>query len=85
MRVFLQYLITLKLNQADIMDVMNGIHFLPLDKNTYLRIQCFINLLEAQFMHIKYTAFLYNDQLVWYVFCFEIVEIKSSIFPLGVD
>ncbi|ELT94377.1 hypothetical protein CAPTEDRAFT_170709 [Capitella teleta] len=62
---FSKYLITLKLSQSSIMDVINGIHFLPLDKNTYLRIQCFINLLEAQFPRVKYTAFLFNDQLVW--------------------
>ncbi|XP_077980451.1 vacuolar fusion protein CCZ1 homolog [Glandiceps talaboti] len=62
---FTRYLGTLRLNQADIMEVHNGIQFLPLDKNTYLRIQCFINLIEATFSQVKYTAFLYNDQLVW--------------------
>ncbi|PIK49179.1 putative vacuolar fusion protein CCZ1-like [Apostichopus japonicus] len=62
---FSQYLETLRLNQSDILDIQNGIQFLPLDKNTYLRIQCFINLIEASFTQIKYTAFLYNDQLVW--------------------
>nr|KAG5710418.1 hypothetical protein BaRGS_022236 [Batillaria attramentaria] len=59
------YLLTLKLSQCDLLDVFNGIHFLPLDKNTYLRIQCFINQLEAAFPTVKYTAFLYNDKLVW--------------------
>ncbi|XP_013403432.1 vacuolar fusion protein CCZ1 homolog [Lingula anatina] len=62
---FSRYLQTLKLNQSDILDVYCGIHFLPLDKNTYLKIQCLINLLEATFLQVKYTAFLYNDQLVW--------------------
>lgn len=62
---FSKYLSTLRLNQSDILDIQNGIQFLPLDKNTYLRIQCFINLVEASFQQIKYTAFLYNDQLVW--------------------
>lgn len=60
-----QYLLTMKVEQSDILDVFNGIHFLPLDKNTYLRIQCFINQLEANFPTVKYTTFLYNDQLVW--------------------
>lgn len=60
-----KYLLTLKLSQCDLLDVFNGIHFLPLDKNTYLRIQCFINQLEAAFPMVKYTAFLYNDKLVW--------------------
>ena len=60
-----KYLLTLKLPAGDILDVFNGISFLPLDKNTYLRIQCFINSLEASFPFIKYTAFLYNEKLVW--------------------
>ena len=63
--LFSQYLQTMKLQQCDILDVFNGIHFLPLDKNTYLRIQSFINQLEAMFPVIEHTAFLYNDQLVW--------------------
>lgn len=62
---FTRYLLTLKLCQSDILDVFDGIQFLPLNKNTYLRIKCFINQLEAQFPEVKYTAFLYNDQLVW--------------------
>ena len=60
-----KYLLTLKLPAGDILDVFNGISFLPLDKNTYLRIQCFINNLEASFPFIKYTSFLYNEKLVW--------------------
>ncbi|XP_041474181.1 vacuolar fusion protein CCZ1 homolog [Lytechinus variegatus] len=62
---FSRYLSNLRLSTSDILEVHNGIQFLPLDKNTYLRIQCFINLVEASFTQIKYTAFLYNNQLVW--------------------
>lgn len=60
-----RYLQTLKPQLCDILDMFNGIHFMPLDKNTFLRVQCFINLLECTFPVVKYTAFLYNDQLVW--------------------
>lgn len=62
---YVRFLQTLRLPQGDILDIFSGIHFMPLDKNTYLHVQCFINLLEASFSSIKYTAFLYNDQLVW--------------------
>ncbi|XP_052814392.1 vacuolar fusion protein CCZ1 homolog isoform X2 [Mya arenaria] len=62
---FSRYLQTLRPASSDILDVFCGISFLPLDKNTYLRVQCFINTLEATFPTVKYTAFLYNDQLVW--------------------
>nr|CAD7459448.1 unnamed protein product [Timema tahoe] len=60
-----RYLLTLKLNHCDILDVFQGIQFLPLDKQTFLRVQCFVNFVEAMFVQVKYTAFLYNDQLVW--------------------
>lgn len=62
---FSWYLLTLKLNHCDILDVFQGIQFLPLDKQTFLRVQCFVNLIEATFHHVKYSSFLYNDQLVW--------------------
>ena len=35
---------SIKLERADLVDAFDGIQFLPLDKNTYLRVQCFINL-----------------------------------------
>ncbi|KAL7294576.1 hypothetical protein TKK_0012036 [Trichogramma kaykai] len=60
-----RYLSSLKLNNCDIVDVFQGLQFLPLDKVTFLRVQCFMNLLESTFPQIQYTAFLYNDQLVW--------------------
>ncbi|XP_063221462.1 vacuolar fusion protein CCZ1 homolog isoform X1 [Bacillus rossius redtenbacheri] len=62
---FSRYLTTLKLNHCDILDVFQGIQFLPLDKQTFLRVQCFVNLVEAMFPRVRHTAFLYNDQLVW--------------------
>jgi len=63
--ILFQYLLSLKLNHSDILDIFQGIQFLPLDKQTFLHVQCFVNLIEATFAQVKYTAFLYNDQLVW--------------------
>ncbi|KAJ8687341.1 hypothetical protein QAD02_023135 [Eretmocerus hayati] len=60
-----RYLLSLKLDTGDILDIFQGLQFLPLDKITFLRVQCFMNLVEATFPQVKYTAFLYNDQLVW--------------------
>lgn len=62
---FSRYLLTLRPQISDILDVFSGISFLPLDKDTYLKVQCFINILESSFPAVKYTAFLYNDHLVW--------------------
>jgi len=60
-----KYLPAVRLSQADILDVFNGIQFQPLDKNAYLRIQCFVNQLEAAIPEIVYSVFLYHDFLVW--------------------
>lgn len=62
---YLRYLPKIKFHQVDLLDVFQGIQFLPLERYPFLKIQCFINLTEATFSQIKYTAFLYNDQLVW--------------------
>lgn len=64
-RYFNKYLPNLDLRNSDILDTFQGINFLPLDKRTYLRIQCFLNLLEESFACIKYTVFLFNEHLVW--------------------
>jgi hypothetical protein len=45
--------------------VFGGISFFPLDKMTYLKIQSFVNRVEENLRLVKYTAFLYNDQLIW--------------------
>ncbi|XP_011912699.1 PREDICTED: vacuolar fusion protein CCZ1 homolog B [Cercocebus atys] len=62
---FPQYLQTLHLQSCDLLDIFGGISFFPLDKMTYLKIQSFINRVEESLNIVKYTAFLYNDQLIW--------------------
>lgn len=59
------YLMNLKSNDADLLDVFQGIHFLPLERYAFLKILCFINQVQEKFRYIKHTVFLYNDQLVW--------------------
>ncbi|KAG5876889.1 hypothetical protein JTB14_003213 [Gonioctena quinquepunctata] len=59
------YLQSLKLSQADILNVFCGIQYLPLDKQTFLKVQCFINQLESNYSFISSSAFLYNDYLIW--------------------
>ncbi|XP_015910451.1 vacuolar fusion protein CCZ1 homolog isoform X2 [Parasteatoda tepidariorum] len=59
------YLVNLKSSEADLLDIFQGIHFLPLERYSFLKILCFINQLEEKFRCVKYSVFLYNDQLVW--------------------
>lgn len=59
------YLKTLNLTNCDILNVFSGIHFLPLDKQNFLNVQCFINALECNYPIIEYVSFLFNDSLIW--------------------
>jgi len=52
-------------NDLTLVDALEGISFMPVDKNVYLRIICFNNLINDTFSHIRETVFLYRDQLVW--------------------
>ncbi|KAL4826524.1 hypothetical protein H8958_005063 [Nasalis larvatus] len=64
-KFFHRYLQTLHLQSCALLDIFGGISFFPLDKMTYLKIQSFINRMEESLNIVKYTAFLYNDQLIW--------------------
>jgi hypothetical protein len=59
------FISTLNFDQLDLFTTLEGIQFLPVDKNVYLRIQSFVNLTEDGFPKIFYSAFLYRDHLVW--------------------
>lgn len=52
-------------NDFNLIDSLDGINFMPVDKNVYLRIICFINLTSNRFSQIKEIVFLFKDQLVW--------------------
>ncbi|XP_072399139.1 vacuolar fusion protein CCZ1 homolog [Diabrotica undecimpunctata] len=59
------YLQSIKLANADILNVFSGIQYLPLDKQTFLKVQCFVNSLESTYGIIQHSSFLYNDYLIW--------------------
>ncbi|CAD7083480.1 unnamed protein product [Hermetia illucens] len=60
-----KYLLTIKLKSCDILDVVQSIQYLPLERMLFLRIHTFINMIEETFPRIQKCIFLYNDQLVW--------------------
>ncbi|KAH1011853.1 hypothetical protein HUJ04_001133 [Dendroctonus ponderosae] len=61
------YLKTLRMAHMDILTVFKGIQYLPLDRHTFLKIQCFVNDVESNMEYIAHTAFLYNEHVVWCV------------------
>ena len=62
---YTRYLQTLNFGQLDILDIYQGISYLPLDKSTFLKVQCFSNLIDTTFKSVKQSCFLYDDQLLW--------------------
>lgn len=62
---FKPYITTLNLQHSDILSIFCGIQYLPLDKLTFLKVQCFLNSLECNYPLIENIAFLYNDHLIW--------------------
>ncbi|XP_071535628.1 vacuolar fusion protein CCZ1 homolog [Panulirus ornatus] len=59
------YLSSVDLSSGDILAVWSGVSFLPLDRQTFLRIHCCLSLLQASFPNISHTAFFYNHHVVW--------------------
>ncbi|KAJ2949148.1 hypothetical protein O0L34_g6088 [Tuta absoluta] len=49
----------------DVTDVVQGINYLPLDKNSFFKVVCFIDLLEVNYPDFKCISFVYNEQLLW--------------------
>ncbi|XP_050720762.1 vacuolar fusion protein CCZ1 homolog [Eriocheir sinensis] len=59
------YMSSVELGVGDILAVWSGVSFLPLDRQTFLRIHCCLSLLQATFPAITHTAFFYNHHVVW--------------------
>jgi len=62
---YTRYLQTLNFGQLDLLDLYQGVHYLPLDKIDFLKVQCFSNLIENTFSSVKHVCILHNDQLLW--------------------
>ncbi|XP_042230477.1 vacuolar fusion protein CCZ1 homolog isoform X1 [Homarus americanus] len=59
------YLSSVEMSGGDILAVWSGVSFLPLDRQTFLRIHCCLSLLQSSFPNISHTAFFYNHHVVW--------------------
>lgn len=57
--------ITSKNLTNDISDIIQGISYLPLDKNSFFKVLCFIDLVEVTYPDFKCISFVYNEQLIW--------------------
>jgi hypothetical protein len=55
----------IRMEQVDLFTSLDGIHFLPVDKTVYLKVQSFINGIENHFPEIQCTTFLFHEYLVW--------------------
>lgn len=55
----------LNVQDCDIMSTFNGIQFMSLDRNMYLKIQCLLNYLEEKVEYVDKVVVMHNDQLIW--------------------
>ncbi|XP_557365.3 vacuolar fusion protein CCZ1 homolog [Anopheles gambiae] len=59
------YILHLQMKRCDVVDAFGSVQYLPLNQLLFLRVQNFINMIEATFAPIKHCIFLYSDQVVW--------------------
>jgi len=83
---YTRYLQTLNFGQLDLLDIYQGISYLPLDKTEFLRVQCFSNLIENTFSSVDHVCILQNDLLLWTSLSQKDMKIlykylTSSLFP----
>ncbi|CAK1551126.1 unnamed protein product [Leptosia nina] len=53
----------------DLSNIIQGINYLPLEKNSFFKVICFIDLLQVNYPQFKCISFVYNDQLIWNGLC----------------
>lgn len=62
---FEKYLKYVNFTQTDILDLMNGFHFLPVDSKVFLRIQSTMNQVENLFDGVRGSIFFYDRFLIF--------------------
>ncbi|CAF0762218.1 unnamed protein product [Brachionus calyciflorus] len=67
LKIFFDDYIENKLNvhDSDIMNTFNGLQFMSLDRNMYLKIQCLLNLLEEKVSLVEKVVVMHQDQVIW--------------------
>lgn len=84
---FSHYLENVSLQSAGILNFFGSVNYLPVNQSHFLRIQAFVNILEASFTElIADCVFLFNEQVVWSGLSAENLYpfyeyLKDEIFP----
>ena len=55
----------LHVERSTVFDALDGIQFLPVEKDVYLRLQAFVNLTEQMFTAIDETAVMFHEHLLY--------------------
>ncbi|OXA56758.1 vacuolar fusion protein CCZ1 homolog [Folsomia candida] len=81
-------------NQSGIADIFRGLQFLPLSRDAFLRVQCFINHLVVSWPQIKHVVLLQREKLIWsgvdqshiqLLYDYLVNDLLSQHFLSGVD
>jgi hypothetical protein len=62
---FEQWIQRLDAHQSGISDIFRGLQFLPLSRDVFLRVQCFINNFMISWPQIKHVLLLQREKLIW--------------------
>jgi len=60
--------------EYNILNSLDGITYLPIDKQIFLSIQYVVNIIEGSFDEVSKCAFLYDGQLVWSGFDQDVIR-----------
>ena len=53
------------MKNCDLVNTFNGMHFMPLDRTMFLKIQSLLNKLEESLPIIDKVVVMYEEQLIW--------------------
>jgi hypothetical protein len=74
------YINIIRSDHIDLFSTLQGVHFLPVDKNVYLKVQSFTNGTENSFPEIQATAIFYKEYLIWSGFEQDIMRTLYTFF-----
>jgi len=61
-----RYVPAMKCAKVPLLDILNGLNFLPMDPGNYLKVQTILNQNSEIFRQIKHLVFLYSDRLLYF-------------------
>lgn len=62
-----QYLNEMRVEDSNLLNIVRGMQYYPLNKLQFLRVHNFVQNIESSFSSIEHTVVLSKNKLIWYV------------------